>query len=237
MGNAQTSKEKSDGIFTKTYDKYVENEYDYEGRDTILTRFKKELSKALKDKSLKNYFFPVWKENHTITVSQDSLLTILTWDWENNGTFHRYESMYRFVEEDSIYTDFLFEDNTNQKESLAAVYFDTFLLPDNSYLIKGWGTHGGGKQFFVFRKLELREGKLQDCASCFNGKSYFFYEISRRQDDLEPTFDTVNTEILYNELKEGYINGNKDEPSGFMEPTGIIHKLKFKDGMFIAADQ
>ena len=236
-GNAQISREKSDLTFSKTYDKYVENEFDYDGRDTILKRFKKELSISLSDEKLKDYFFPIWDEKQAVSISNDSLLTILSWDWRNNGTFHIYESMYRFVKDEIIYTGFLFEDNADQENSLSAVYFETFILPDNSYLVKGWGTHGGGKEFFIFRNLKLKDGKLQDCSSCFNGENKFFYEISRGQDYLEPKYDTTKNEIFYHELKEGFIDGDKDEPSGFMDSTGKILKLKFKKGMFIATDQ
>ena len=229
----QALKEKSYLSFSKTYDKYVENEFDYDGRDTILKRFKNELSTALNDEALKKYYFPKWDKKRAISVSKDSTLTILSWDWENNGTFHRYESMYRLVKNNKIYTGFLFEHDGGQKEIFSTVYYKSYSLPNSSFLVKGWGTHGGGKEFFVFRNLKLKNGRLQDCLSCFNGENQLFYEITRGKDNLEPKFDAVTNEISYHELTENFVDGDKDSPSGFMDATGKILRLQYKDGEFV----
>lgn len=215
--------------FSKTYQKYVDNQYDYEGRDTILKRFKIELESTLKNPQLNNYYFPEWDNEQKVAVSKDSLLTILSWDLRNNGTFHTYESMYRLVREDSIYSGFLFEKEKGMEEKKSAVYFEANKLPDNSYLIKGWGTHGGGKDFFIYRKLNYKDGSLSDCKGCFEGKDYLFYEKSRGY-DLAINYNEENRSIQYPELVTDLIDG---EESQFSRPTGKIIELIFKDGIFV----
>lgn len=229
IGNAQKSSKNVDRKLVKTYDKYVENQYDYQGRDTILNRFKIELKSALQNENLKNYFFSEWDEKRAIVVSKDSALTIISWDWENNGTFHRYESMYRFVNEDRIFTGFLFEDQTGINEAKAAIYFEINQLPDSSYLIKGWGTHGGGKEFFILRKLIFKNDMLKDCEACFEGNDYLFFEKSRGK-DLEPKYNEETKTITYPEQVPHLLDG---EETGFSVPTGKMIKLKFENGNFV----
>ncbi|WP_346882965.1 hypothetical protein [uncultured Algibacter sp.] len=224
----------------KIYQKFYNNRHDYAGkkgeaRDSILIRFKSTLIKTLGDKTYINMPFDSLSTRVKIVSSADKKLNIFSWDELNGGTWHIYNSAYQFRKNDTLYSGIL---SLNDNETLTEVHntdvthFKIYKIEDNKYLVKGYGTHGSGKEFFVYRLLSFKNEKIQDCNKCFNGNNRFVYEISRG-DDLEPLFDIKNKEIIYHELKETYVQGNLDEPSGFMESTGKILKLKYKAGLFI----
>lgn len=114
-------------------------------------------------------------------------------------------------------------------------HYKIYEIENDKYLVKGYGTHGGGKEFFVYRLLSFENDKIIDCSKCFDGKDRFIYEISRG-DKLEPKYNNSLKVISYHELVESYIQGNKDEPSGFMEASGKILKLQYKDGKFVISN-
>ncbi len=221
------------------YKKFHDNRHDYAGkkgeaRDTILNRFKKSLISTLKDESYLEAPFDSLSTRVKIVTSKDKKLRIFSWDELNGGTWHIYNSAFQYKTKQGLYSGLL---SLNEKEETIGEHYTDIThyeinnIDDGKYLVKGYGTHGSGKEFFVYRLLSFKNENIADCSGCFNGKDRFVYEITRG-DELEPSFNKDKMEISYYELEESYVQGDKNSPSGFMKPTGKVLKLKYKDGLF-----
>ncbi len=233
-----------DSTLTSIYKKYRENIYDYgsslnEARDSILNRFTKTLKSVLNDKQYNSVSYDSLGKYIQIRTSKDDKLKTFSWDELNVGSRKQYNSIYQYKDDGKITVDFLsLKDETGHRISITEIlHYKIYKVDDYSYLLKGYGSYGGGREFYVFRLLTYVNGKLQDCLGCFNGSDRFFYEIARGRDNLIPEYNKINKEISYYELEESYVDGDINEPSGFMRSTGKILKLKYKNGMFIATDQ
>ena len=213
----------------KTYATYVENEYDYKGRDSILTRFKKEVQGALEKRELADYYFPEWGKENRVIRSKDGKLTILTWDWENNGSRHIYESMYRYVDDGKITSGYLYDHELSDAQLPSADYYEIHQLDDISYLVQAWGTYGGGKEYFIMRKLNFKNGSLEDCKKCFDGKDFLFYERNRGM-KTAIHYDGDTKILSYPRLVPGLLGG---EETGFYEKAGDSIRLVYRNSEFV----
>lgn len=238
--NNKISFKTKDIELAEAYHKYYENRLDYgyekgKARDTILNRFKNTLLKTLSNKESATFPFDSLATMIKVIASKDNKLRIFSWDELSGGSWHTYNSIYQYNDKNKSYSGILSINNEVPLEAESYIdinHYKIYQIENNKYLVKGYGTHGGGKEFFVYRLLSFSNGKIVDCSKCFDGKDRFVYEISRR-DTLEPKYNKELKEISYHELEESYIQGNKDEPSGFMKATGKILKLKYKKGLFI----
>ncbi len=210
------------------YKKYNENRYEYEKRGAILAQFKTQLLSTFSNPSYRDSDFPVLDKNFHVATSEDRKLTIISWDWFNNGTWQIFESMYRYMEGDKIYTGYLYLEDDTEGTFKDGYYYQINKLPDNGYLIKGYGTHGGGNDFYVLRKLLLYEGKLTDCESCFAGNETLALE-KWKAEDVSIEYDEDTKTIAYPDqitvIKDG-------EDTGFVKTTDSILKLHYKNGKF-----
>ncbi len=221
------------------YKKFYDNRHDYAGkkgeaRDTILNRFKNTLIKTLKDESFLAFPFDSLSTRVKIVTSKDKKLRVFSWNELNGGTWHIYNSAFQYKTKQGLYSGLLSFNEKQEKigeHGTDITHYEINNIDDGKYLIKGYGTHGSGKEFFVYRLLSFKSGNLIDCSGCFDGKDRFVYEVTRG-DDLEPAFNKDKKEITYYELKESYVQGDKNAPSGFMDSTGKILKLKYKNGLF-----
>jgi len=98
-------------------------------------------------------------------------------------------------------------------------------LEDNSYLIKGYGTHGDGQDFYIFRKLSFENNMIKDCSGCFNGKDQLLF-IKPRTDKTSSMYQSSSKTITLPEYKE-------NEDTGFLQKAGSTSTLQFKNGNFI----
>jgi len=226
------------------YKKFEENKHDYgssygEARDTILIRFQNKLAKTLENKAFENIKYDSLSSCIKIITSKDDNLKIFSWDEFNGGTRHIYNSMYQFKAKNNLVTGFLAIKTNSQEQAnnTDISHYKIDKIEDTKYLVKGYGTYGGGKEFYVYRLLSFDGDTLKDCSGCFNGEDRFFYEIGRGMDNLIPKYNTTTKEILYYELTEAFVQGETNAPSGFMKSTGKILKLKYNDGVFIATNQ
>ncbi|ADV51110.1 hypothetical protein Celal_3863 [Cellulophaga algicola DSM 14237] len=233
-----------DNYLTSIYKKFSDNRHDYggnygEARDTILIRFQNTLAETLRKESFLNVKYDSLSEYMRIIASEDDKLKIISWDEFNGGTWHVYNSMYQYKVNNELAVGFLTTKTDDQysTDHTEVYHYQIQLIDKDKYLAKAYGTHGSGKEFYVFRLLSFRDGVLKDCDSCFNGDDKFIYEISRGHDELIPQYNSETKEIAYHELEESYIDGDLDSPSGFMKATGKILKLRYENGAFIPLEK
>ncbi|WP_103070928.1 hypothetical protein [Aquimarina sediminis] len=219
--------ERADQMLGEIYNKYKENQHDYasepgEARDTILNRFKKTLKTILDNPKFKEHDFEELnkKEKIIVATSSDKKLKIISWDELNGGTWHVYNAMYRYVEGPRMYSGLL----SDKKEYLDAYHFKIYDIDTGKYLVKSYGTHGSGKEFYTFRVLSFVDGQIQNCKSCFGGQDYFLLE-KNRGDKVSSKYDPIHKTIQYPEYKE-------DEETGFLNLTGKTITLQYQDGIF-----
>jgi len=232
-----------DNYLTSIYKKFSDNRHDYggkygEARDSILIRFQNTLAETLTKESFLNVKYDSLSEYIRILSSEDDKLKIISWDEFNGGTWHVYNSMYQYKANNELAVGFLTTktDDHYITDHTGVYHYQIQLIEKDKYLAKAYGTHGSGKEFYVFRLLSFRDGVLKDCNGCFNGDDKFIYEISRGRDELIPQFNPESKEIAYHELMEGYIDGDLDSPSGFMDATGKILKLRYENGVFLSLE-
>ncbi|WP_299317202.1 hypothetical protein [uncultured Maribacter sp.] len=229
-----------DNHLTSIYKKFKDNRHDYgatygEAKDSILIRFQNTLAKTLRKESFLNVKYDSLAEHMRIISSKDDKLKIFSWDEFNGGTWHIYNSMYQYKVNNELAVGFLTTKTEDHyiTDNTEVYHYQVQLIDNDKYLAKAYGTHGSGKEFYMFRLLSFNDGILKDCDGCFNGDDKFMYEISRGHDELIPQYNPETKEISYHELVEGYINGDLNSPSGFMDSTGKILKLRYKNGVFI----
>jgi len=238
QNNQKTLQINKDIELSRAYKKFVNNRHDYasvegEARDTILNRFKKGLIETLSNKKYALFPFDSLSKEIQVVKSKDEKLRIFSWDELNGGTWHIYNSIYQYNTKEKSYSGLLSlkSDITNGGVNHTDIaHYEINEIEDNQYLVKGYGTHGSGKDFYVYRLLSFKNEKIEDCIGCFNGEDRFVYEKSRGH-DLKPTYDVASKTIHYPELEPHTLDG---EETGFMKPSGKILKLKYKNGKFIS---
>ncbi|MBD0776402.1 hypothetical protein HPE56_01245 [Maribacter sp. ANRC-HE7] len=228
-----------DNHLTSIYKKFKDNKHDYggtygEARDSILIRFQNTLAETLKNESLINVKYDSLSKFVRIISSEDDKLRIFSWNEFSGGTWHIYNSMYQYKINNELAVGFLTTtENHNIIDNTEVYHYQIHRIDNDKYLVKGYGTHGSGKEFYVFRLLSFSDGVLKDCNGCFHGDDKFMYEITRGHDELIPQYNPETKEISYHGLVETYIDGDLDSPSGFMKSTGKILKLTYENGAFI----
>ncbi len=222
----------NDNQIAKTYKKYITHKHDYanvkgEARDTILNRFKKELVTLLNNSTTATPYDSLSK-NVKIITSNDSKLRILSWDEYSGGSWHQYNAAYQFTTKDTTYADILKLKNDSPENPLFTdvLYTNIEQLEKNKYLVEGWGTHGGGIDFYTYRLLSFANGKLIDCNKCFNGKNQFIYK-KQRNTKTKPQYTKETQTLTYIQWE------NKDNIPKENKPTASkVQHLKYKNGVF-----
>ncbi|MDH7446806.1 hypothetical protein [Aquimarina sp. 2201CG14-23] len=224
-----------DQLLANVYDKYYENRLDYgdsygEARDTILIRFRETLLKVISDKESISHSFDSLNSKIKIIVSEDQKLRIFSWDELNGGTWHIYNSIFQYKENEMYsFGDLKIVQKTPNSSSYSDVaYVHIDKLSDTEYLLKGYGTHGGGQDFYVFRKITFKNNQARDCDRCFNGENQLLF-IKPRADKTSPVFKSSSNTIELPEYKE-------NENTGFLEKTGNTITHSYKNGNFIKTE-
>ncbi len=238
-GDASALVEK-DMQLVNIYKKYNENRHDYgsqkgEARDTILNRFKETLIKTLSSEKAASYPFDSLSKTIKAIASKDKRLRVFSWDELNGGTRHIYNSAFQYDSGDKTYSGIL-SLNDNSDEGIShytdVIHFEIEDVDKDLYLVKGYGTHGGGKDFYVYRLLSFKNGEVTDCSDCFDGEDRLVF-VKSRGNKVSPKYNKDTKEITYPEMKPSLHEG---EETGFEKPTGKILKLKYKEGTFIKLD-
>lgn len=222
------------------YEKYNENRHDYgsqkgEARDTILNRFKKTLIKTLLSDKAASYPFDSLSNTIKVIGSKDKKLRIFSWDELSGGTRHIYNSVFQYNSGEKTFSGFLsLDDNSDDGDVhyTDVIHFEIEDVDKGLYLVKGYGTHGGGKDFYVYRLFSFKNGEISDCSNCFDGEDRLVF-IKPRGNKVSPEYNKETKEITYPEMKPGFHEG---EETGFEKPTGKVLKLKYKEGTFIKLD-
>lgn len=213
------------------YQEYYKNRKDYgHEKDSLLPIFEKKLQTTLSKKEFFGMSFDSLTKSKQVTAltSNDKKLYIYSWDRFNMGTWKQYNSIYQYKNDNQLYTGFLSEKDVTKGNYINfsdGFHFKIYDIDTNFYLVKGFGTHGHGHEFFTMRLLSFKNGKLQDCKHCFNGEDRLvLYKPKGRKDTIDYTPETK--EIRYLEYKE-------NDDTGFMKPTGKMITLSYKEGKFI----
>ncbi|WP_340199087.1 hypothetical protein [Ascidiimonas sp. W6] len=215
---------------TNIYQEYYKDRLGFgHEKDSLLSQFTKKLETALSDKRFIGFSFDSLTKSKQVSVvsSKDAKLKLFSWDTFNMGTWHIYNSMYQFLNNDKIYTGLLTKNNKSGEiiDFTDSYHFKIYDFDTNTYLVKSYGTHGGGLDFYTFRLLSFRDNKLVDCKACFDGKNYLLFEKNRTE-KASPTYDSKSKTIIYPEYTE-------DEETGVLKPTGNTITLEYKAGMFL----
>ncbi|NER18527.1 hypothetical protein [Spongiivirga citrea] len=211
------------------YQEFLSKRKDYGPvRDSILQHFEDSLYSYLKvasfDKSELKGLDSL--EGVGVTSSADGKLRIVSWDYFNGGPWHIHNSVYQFNNELEFDVSFL-----GKKERYGWVspetdsfYFKIFQPEQNLYLLKSWGSHGSGGEFYIFKMLRAKGNKLSDYNGFDNKPNIWF--TKHRGDDVKIVYDTEKKTISYPEYKE-------DQETGFSKLTGEQIILSWDGEQFI----
>lgn len=221
---------KSDIELSRIYQKFSENRHNYVGRDTILERFKKKMFSTLENSKSRTFKFDSLSQNLKIITSTDNNLRVFSWDELNGGSWHIYNSIYSYDDNLKKRVDFfkLKEDNTSNVLLTDASYYEIHHVEDRKYLIEGYGTHGGGEDFFVFRLVDFDVERI-DCKKCFEGENIFVFQKSRGL-DLKPEYLIKEKSISFPVLVPVF--DEFGDETGRTKHTGQFKKLIYKNGVF-----
>jgi len=221
---------KEDIALTSMYNEYYKDRKEFgHQKDSLLPVFVKQLEKTISDTRFLSFSFDSLTRSKqvSVVVSKDTKLKLVSWDTFNMGTWHIYGSMYRYIEDTKIYTGLLTKKDTSGEiiDFTDSFHFEIYDIDTNTYLIKSYGTHGSGRDFYTMRLLSFVKDEIKECNKCFDQKDYLLFE-KNRADKVSPEYDQKNKTIQYPEYKE-------DAETGFLRKTGKTIKLYYNDGFFI----
>lgn len=217
----------------QTYNLFSTASQQDEKNDEIKTLFRTDLQDALLNHFDLKYPFEQLGEKITITSSEDKKLRIFSWDNFNGGTWHDFQSIFQYQETPNsplkIYSEKIPEtEATSSEEKLLYSDVSWYKIESiatathpNQYLIFGYGTHGGGNDFFTLEVIRLEVGNFSICPDCINGQSTFT-TFKSRNDDQAPQYDPTTKKVQIKEYKE-------DPKTGNYISSGKIISLKFND--------
>jgi len=230
---AQTTPEVNvrDAELVGLYNKFKENRHHYESddgenRDVLLNRFTNALLQTLTNKQYTAASFDSLAEVITIVSSQDNNLRLFSWNEFSGGTWHIYRTAFQYKAGEQLLAGLLPVDESRYAE---AIHFNILDRPNDTYLVKAYGTHGSGQDYFLYRLLSIKNETISDCSQCFNNNDMFIFE-KMRGFKSEPSYDSITNTISYPELKPDIKDG---EDTGFTKPSGNVLQLHYVDGRFI----
>lgn len=223
--------EKQEQLLVDIYNKFYENRHDYgssfgEARDTILIRFREKFQEVLNVEEALHYSFPLLSKKVDTVSSEDKKLRIFSWDELNGGSSHIFNSLYQYNKGNTLAVGYLTDLSvSNQSIFLEISYYQIIGLDQNKYLVFGYGTHGGGQEFYTIRLLNFTDDVVSDCDQCFNGDDQLVF-TKPRSAKVRPIFDNKSKTLRFPEFKE-------DEETGFLYKTNDTVVFEYKKGSFI----
>jgi len=213
------------------YNQFKENRYDYgdtkdDGRDVFLNQFIDTLLQTLSDKQYASIAFDELGEVITIASSQDNKLTLFSWDEFNGGTWHVYRAAFQYRSGANTLAGLLPVDEAQYAQAIHYKIVDNI---DGAYLVKAYGTHGSGQDYYLYRLLSVKNNVVSDCSQCFDSNDMFIFEKMRALEAI-PSYDPATQTLSYPQLKPVLKDG---EETGFTEPTGIALTLQYSNGNFV----
>ena len=202
---------------------------DFDKKQGLLLTFKNTLLDELSQRDSHVATYDSLANSIEIITTKNKQLRIFSWDELNGGSWHVYGAAYQYSGEDSSPIVGMLNTTDEGKVYADATYYQVQEMSTGKFLLMGYGTHGAGKDFYVYRLLSVEDGQLVDCDSCFDGDDMFVFE-KPRSFDIAPTYDPTYKTIAYPELIPKFLDG---EETGFSRPTGETLRLQYKDGSFI----
>jgi len=224
-----------DAELTSLYNTFKDNRHDYgssygegdgEGREVLLNNFTDTLLQTLADPNYAKADFDVLANAITVVSSDDKQLKLFSWDEFSGGTWHIYRAAFQYATDANLISGLLPVDEFNYAE---AIHFKVVDKIDEAYLIKAYGTHGSGQDYYLYRLLSINGNSLTDCDQCFNGSDLFIFE-KMRGFKAEPSYNAATRTISYPELAPAFKDG---EDTGFTRPTGKTLSLVYLNGRFL----
>jgi len=191
----QPSSSYSDQMLTATFK--VFRAADFELAHHILPFLRKRFETELSAPSSFSNPYDSLSQYVAIRVTPDSMLKTYCWD-ERNGsccytsaTFAQYKTDAGEVK----YLDLEAVEGGDEEMFITDVQLVAFNQKPH-YLILGWGTCCGGKQYETARLFEIRNDSLHKCDSVFEGEPDL-YVGANRGDEIGLRYDTEHKELSY----------------------------------------
>ncbi len=227
--HAQSSK---DDKLTALYNQIYTHRHDYEVKAQLLTTFKATLLNTLKSKPISNLNLESFNKHVKQITSPDGKLTIISWDEFSGGTWHVYNAAYQYTHDSGLLEAQIIGKDLEVQDALMfadAYYLKIHHIEATKYLIKGYGSHGYGHDFYTFRLFDFSLNKpSKDCKNGFDGKRIFCFEKPRHL-NLKPKYIPKEQHITYPELVPNILDG---EDTGFSKPNGKYQTLIYNNGTF-----
>ncbi|QQR85649.1 MAG: hypothetical protein IPJ76_13680 [Flavobacteriales bacterium] len=172
------------------------------------------------------------------TWSSDGRLRVLSWDHLSTGSGHDMVSIAQFRDASGIVHSKVLCPASDENDIADVEFYRIHKLQDNenaSYLLIGWGTHGGGSHHVVAIALRIRSEHLDQLDRVFPvfGEGYWssdsMYVIStQRSHRIDMRYDEGARAISHNEFKPV-----EDEDVPWSRPTGRRTTLLWSGDRFI----
>lgn len=205
------------------------------GHEDSVQGFKRSVIAYLQDGSSWNCW-PSDTGKLMAVLAPDSSFRVISWDEISGGSSHDMASLLqapngdatcvvRVLDPESPGTEL--EENPMENVVVHQIHRVTGTAVP-TYLLFGWGTHGGGHQHQTIQAITRGGRGLERCEGCFpTGRSYGVEYT--RSDTLDLTFDAGTNTISHNGFRD---SAGEEEPDGFKQPTGKRVRLEWLGDRF-----
>lgn len=219
-GSAQCERlEQLEARWNRIWPNYMESSYAYE--DSVHA-FKEAVVAYMAESAAWNCS-PSDTGSLLSVVAPDSVFRVLSWDEVTGGSFHDMASVMQFPKKNGACAVLVLDPSSpgaleeqHIMENVSVYRVDMLAdVEPPTYLLIGWGTHGGGHQHQTVQVFRRTAIGIERCLDCFPGDRSYCVEYPRG-DTLELVFDARTNTISHN----GFRDANGVEVDGFKYPTG-----------------
>ncbi len=217
---------------TTLYIQIYNHRHDYELKTQLLETFRTTLVSTLASTPISKLNLKSINKHITQVSAPDGKLTIISWNTFSGGSWHSYNAAYQYVNDSGHLEAHSIGKSPKAQDDLMyadAYYLKIHHIEAKTYLVKGYGTHGFGHDFYTFRLFNFNlKTAPKDCKNGFDGTRIFCFEKPRAI-HLKPEYNTKEQRITCPELVPQILDG---DATGYSTPNGSYQNLMYNNGKF-----
>jgi hypothetical protein len=220
----QTKEDFSDKFLTSSFK--VFQSADFELAQHILPFLRKRFTNELEDTSSFYNPYDSLSKHISIMYSADRKMKTYCWSERNGSCCHTSATFAQFITESGTIKYVDLEEFENSDEDIFITDLQNIEIQNKPYyLILGWGTCCGGKQYEVARVFEIIKDTLIKSDSIFNNETEIYVGANRYQ-KIELKYSSKQKILSYNKY-------DFDENEGFYTEEKYIVKWNLTEKGFV----
>ncbi len=151
-----------------------------------------------------------------IITSEDQQLRAFSWNPVLSGTWHNYQSLLQVRRGDRCHWQTY---QSGDEQDTMDIFRDVYLqriydLPNQHYLLVGWGTHGSGHHRKTAELVRIVDGQLQTCPGAMAGLDLLVVKSARIHDSglrYDPVTRRITHNVFYYDDETGFYTAKEEQ--------------------------